>query len=93
MRRKAPLQKMDLAHQKEEEKTKAMEKEEGMTKKCKKKEPPIGIDTLQKRKASPEKPLARKKTCANKPKMKATLIEDEIDLIITAVEDDSEDIL
>jgi hypothetical protein len=37
MRRKTPLQKMDLALQKEEEKTKEMDKEEGMMEKCKKK--------------------------------------------------------
>jgi hypothetical protein len=31
--------------------------------------------------------------CASKPKMKATLIEDDIDLIIAVMEDASEDIL
>ena len=32
-----PLRKMDLAHQKEEDRTKVMEKEEGMMEKCKNK--------------------------------------------------------
>jgi hypothetical protein len=33
MRRTVPLRKMDLAHQKEEDKTKIMDKEEGMMEK------------------------------------------------------------
>jgi hypothetical protein len=33
MRKTSPLQNMDLAHQKEEEKTKAMDKENGMMEK------------------------------------------------------------
>jgi hypothetical protein len=37
MRRTVPLRKMDLAHQKEEDKTKVMDKEEGMMEKRKNK--------------------------------------------------------
>jgi hypothetical protein len=37
MRRIVPLRKMDLAHQKGEDKTKVMDKEEGMMEKCKNK--------------------------------------------------------
>jgi hypothetical protein len=90
---------MDLAHQKEEEKTKAMDKEEGMTEKHKKKvklhhlRTPYRGRNIKEKEGSPEKPSARKKTCTSKPKMKATLTEDDIDLIITVMEDASEDIL
>jgi hypothetical protein len=48
--------------------------------------------TLQKRKVSPNKPLARKKTCANKPQLEATLTDDDIILVCEAMEDASEDI-
>jgi hypothetical protein len=37
MRRTVPLRKMDLSHQKEEDKTKVMDKEEGMMEKRKNK--------------------------------------------------------
>jgi phosphoribosylanthranilate isomerase len=46
----------------------------------------------QKRKVSPEKPSARKKARANKPQSKKVLTVDDIELIITVVEDASEDI-
>jgi hypothetical protein len=54
---------------------------------------PIGTKTSKKRKDSLEKPSTRKKKCTSNPKMKATLTMDDIDLIITTVEDDLEDIL
>jgi hypothetical protein len=56
-------------------------------------DPLVGAETSQKRKDFPEKPSARKKTCTNKPKMKVTLKEDDVDLIIATVEDALEDIL
>ena len=54
---------------------------------------PIGTVTLQKRKVSPKKPSARKKTCANKAQLEATLTEDDINLVHGAMEDVSDDIL
>jgi hypothetical protein len=57
------------------------------------KDPLTTIEASQKRKVSPEKPSARKKAHANKPQLKNVLTVDIIDLIITAVEDASEDIL
>lgn len=56
-------------------------------------DPLIGTEASQKRKASPEKPSARKKTRANKPQSKNVLTEDDVGLIIAAMEDASEDIL
>jgi hypothetical protein len=53
------------------------------------KDPITTTDAWQKRKVSPEKPSARKKACANKPQSKNVLTVDDIDLIITAVEDAS----
>jgi hypothetical protein len=57
------------------------------------KDPLTEAETSKKRKVSLQKPSARKKTCASKPKMKAMLTEDDVDLIIAAMEDASEDIL
>jgi hypothetical protein len=57
------------------------------------KDPLTIAEASQKRKVSPEKPSVRKKACANKPQSKNMLTVDEIYLIITAVEDASEDIL
>jgi hypothetical protein len=55
------------------------------------KTPPI--ETPQKRKISLHKPSARKKTRASKPKMEATLTEDDISLVHGAMKDSLEDIL
>jgi hypothetical protein len=49
--------------------------------------------TPQKRKVSPKKPSARKKTHANKPQLEATLTDDDISLVRGAMEDASEDML
>jgi hypothetical protein len=57
------------------------------------KDPLTEAETSKKRKVSPQKPSARKKTCASMPKMKSTLTKDDVDLIIASVEDASEDIL
>jgi hypothetical protein len=57
------------------------------------KDPLTEVETSKKRKVSPQKPSARKKTRANKPQSKNVLTVDDIDLIITVVEDASEDIL
>jgi hypothetical protein len=57
------------------------------------KDPLTTVDASQKRNVSPEKPSARKKTRANKPQSQNVLTVDDIQLIITAVEDTSEDIL
>jgi hypothetical protein len=57
------------------------------------KDPPIEARTSKKRKVSPQKPLARKKTQANKPQSKNVLTVDDVDLIIAVVEDASDDIL
>jgi hypothetical protein len=56
------------------------------------KDPPTEAETSKKRKVSPQKPSARKKTRANKPK-KNVLTVDDVDLIIAVMEDASEDIL
>jgi hypothetical protein len=45
--------------------------------------------TPQKRKVSPKKPSTRKKTCANKPQLEATLMDDDISLVHRAMEDAS----
>jgi hypothetical protein len=57
------------------------------------KDPPTEAETSKKRKVSPQKPSARKKTRANKPQSKNVLTVDDVDLIIAAMEDASEDIL
>jgi hypothetical protein len=57
------------------------------------KDPLTIVEASHKRKVSLEKPLAKKKASDKKPQLKNVLIVDDIDLIITAVEDDSEDIL
>jgi hypothetical protein len=49
--------------------------------------------TLQKRKVSPKKPSVRKKMCANKPQLEATLTDDHISLVHGAMEDAYEEIL
>jgi hypothetical protein len=49
--------------------------------------------TPQKRKVSPKKPSARKKTCTNKPQLEATLTDDDISLVHRAMEDASKDML
>jgi hypothetical protein len=67
------------------------EGEEGEEKATPPKYPPT--ETPQKRKASPKKPLARKKTCTSKPQLEAMLIEDDINLVQGAMEDASEDLL
>jgi hypothetical protein len=53
------------------------------------KDPPTEAETSKKRKVSPQKPSARKKTRANKPQSKNVLTVDDVDLIIAAMEDDS----
>jgi hypothetical protein len=57
------------------------------------KDPLTEAETSKKRKVSPQKPSARKKTRANKPQSQNVLTVDDIELIITTVEDASEDIL
>jgi hypothetical protein len=57
------------------------------------KDPPTKVETSKKRKVSPQKPSARKKTCTTKLNMKSTLTEDDVDLIIIVMENDSKDIL
>jgi hypothetical protein len=57
------------------------------------KDPLTEAETSKKRKVSPQKPSAWKKTRANKPQSQNVLTVDDIELIITAVEDASEDIL
>jgi hypothetical protein len=49
------------------------------------KDPPVGTITPQKRKVSPKKPSARKKTRANKPQLEATLTKDDISLVHRAM--------
>jgi hypothetical protein len=57
------------------------------------KDPLTETVTPQKRKVSPQKPSARKKTRASKPQLEATLTEDDISLVRGAMEDASEDLL
>jgi hypothetical protein len=57
------------------------------------KDPLTEAETSKKRKVSLQKPSARNKTRANKPQSKNVLTVDDIDLIITVVEDALEDIL
>jgi hypothetical protein len=57
------------------------------------KDPPTETETPKKRKVSPQKPSARKKTHASKPQMEAMLIEDDIGLVHGAMEDASKDLL
>jgi hypothetical protein len=57
------------------------------------KDPITEAKTSKKIKVSPKKPSARKKSRANKPHSQNVLIVDDIDLIIAAVADTSEDIL
>jgi hypothetical protein len=57
------------------------------------KDPPTEIETSKKRKVSPQKPSARKNTCASNPHLEATLTEDDIGLVHGAMEDASEDLL
>jgi hypothetical protein len=56
-------------------------------------DPPTRTITPQKRKVSPKILSARKKMCANKPQLEATLTEEDISLVHEAMEDTSEDIL
>jgi hypothetical protein len=57
------------------------------------KDPPTRIETIKKRKVSPHKPSARKKTYVSKPQLEAMLTEDDISLVRRVMEDASEDIL
>jgi hypothetical protein len=57
------------------------------------KDPLTTAEASQKRKGSPEKPSTRKKASTNKPQSKNVLTVDDVDLIITVIEDTSEDIL
>jgi hypothetical protein len=57
------------------------------------KDPLTEAETSKKRKGSPQKPSAWKKSRANKPQSQNVLTMDDVDLIITIVEDASEDIL
>jgi hypothetical protein len=50
-------------------------------------------ETSKKRKVSPKKPSARKKSQANKPESQTMVTVDYIDLIIAAIEDTSKDFL
>jgi hypothetical protein len=50
------------------------------------KDPLTEAETSKKRKVSPQKPSARKKTRANKPQSKNVLTVDDVDLIITVIE-------
>jgi cell division protein FtsN len=91
---------MDLAHQKEEEEDQSNGQGGGDDEEVQEegeatppKDPPIEAETSKKRKVSPQKPLARKMTCSTKPKMKAMLTEDDVDLIITTIKDSLEYIL
>jgi hypothetical protein len=49
------------------------------------KDPLIEAETSKKRKVSPKKPSARKKSLANKPQLQTVLMVDDTDLIITTV--------
>jgi hypothetical protein len=49
------------------------------------KDPPTEAETSKKMKVSSQKPLARKKTRANKPQLKNVLTVDEVDLIIAVI--------
>jgi hypothetical protein len=57
------------------------------------KDPLTEVKTSKKRKGSPQKPSTRKKSRATKPHSQKVLTMDDIQLIITATEDASEDIL
>jgi hypothetical protein len=57
------------------------------------KDTPTKLETSKKRKVSPQKPSARKKTRASKPHVETTLTEDDIGLVRGAMEDVSEDLL
>jgi hypothetical protein len=57
------------------------------------KDPLTEVETSKKRKVYSQKLSSRKKMCATRPKMKSTLTEDDVDLIIVVMEDASEDIL
>jgi hypothetical protein len=57
------------------------------------KDPITEAETSKKRKVSPKKPSAQKKSRENKPQLQTVLTVDDIDLIIAAVSDTSEDIL
>jgi hypothetical protein len=57
------------------------------------KDPITKAETSKKRKVSPKKPLARKKSRANKPRLQVVLTVDDIDLIIVVVSDTSEEFL
>jgi chromosome segregation ATPase len=100
MRRTTPLKKMDLAHPGgggEREVNGEGGGEEGEKKEKVKlhhrRIPLLKQKTPKKRKVSPQKPSARKKTHASKPQLEATLTEDDISLVRGAMEDASEDIL
>jgi hypothetical protein len=51
------------------------------------KDPLTEAETSKKRKVSPKKPSARKKSRANKPQLQTVLTVDDIDLIIAVVSD------
>jgi hypothetical protein len=57
------------------------------------KDPITKAKTSKKRKVSPQKPSARKKSRANKPQSQNMLTVDDIDFIVAVVSDTSEDIL
>jgi hypothetical protein len=57
------------------------------------KDPLTETETSKKRKVSPKKPSARKKSRASKPQLQTVLTVDDIDLIIAVVADTLEDIL
>jgi hypothetical protein len=57
------------------------------------KDPLTEVETSKKRKGSPQKPSAQKKSRATKPQSQNVLTMDDIQLIITTVKDASKDIL
>jgi hypothetical protein len=57
------------------------------------KDPLAEAETLKKRKVSPNKPSAQKKSHVDKPQLQTILTVDDIYLIIVIVSDTSEDIL
>jgi hypothetical protein len=57
------------------------------------KDPITKADTSKKINISPKKPSVRKKSRANKPQLQTVIMVDDIELIIAAVSDTSEDIL
>jgi hypothetical protein len=57
------------------------------------KDPLTEIKTSKKRNVSPNKPSSWKKSCANKPHLQTILTVDDIDLIITVLSNNCEEIL